>query len=982
MMMAQRSGLLCLAGALVALIAVPVAAQRSSPRPGAAPAAPAAPQPMTRAEKAAKLYADATSLWQTNRPAEAAEMFESLVRRYPTSERIPLALHMAVRFYLVSDQAAKAEATLAVLRKKFPNNQNTMPASFYEVDRKCSRLSTVPLEEQIRLLEVYVDTYWAQGRFGEAIEMLAFCLMKNEQTNDLDALLSHVLADSEAGDVGRMINMIQRACGARTDHANMAKVYGDAAKDMDSKTSPASMAVRLLEIVYLRKAGAFDEGLKKASRIIGERPRSEHAAYCALELKPGVLADQKKPAEAADALRGALEQFGIFALPDHREQLADYETESGNHRAAIEVLDKLLSGPCWPVDRKRLLDKKHDAQIAAGDVDAAVAANAEIARQFPRTRVALMAHVRTVGDLLAAERGGDAAGALSAAIKTYAGDAAAAAVLAPYLSRAGAPGDAQVKAMREEFMQGFPAASQADEVRKALNMPAENSPAAQAKALFAEYAAFARESNVDAAMRRIERLFKEFPSSEHGPAAAAELSYALKKAGKVELAAQLNLLVAEHCPCHPYAESRLADAANAYNGVAKPDEAMKAYRTLVEDFRFSRNWQRYYVARAAETLDVQGKLGEARALVEAAAATLGYGPQATDLKAYMARRLEGQEKWAEAADAMLRLLGPNAANPAYRPLAGEATRFLIVAGNADVAYRKKEAALLENLANRYEGWDEADRIRISLAGTYARTEGDAYPGKAVALLDAVKKRHGDYEIGASGRNMIWQMSQYTGGLYNGTVGHHPMYRVENDMSGRHGVYLYAHTAEDMIDYVLLLRKPEAYVTRMKQRLTTLVKRKPARARGYKSGLPYRTKNVPRPRWHPWPEQRTVYHLVRSIEEGLHRMEPMQRLDAALWLEVHPLWPHYHLNDERMTAAACALAGQDKARFQKAVAILTKEYNRLIWEPQVLNAEANAERYGGSTSRAAALFRTLVTKYPDHTLAARAAQAVKDMGGRG
>jgi len=979
-MVIRHIGMLCLAGALIAVSAVPGSGQRN-PRPTNAQAAP---QPMTRADKARKLYADATSLWQTRRPAEAAEMFESLVKRYPTSQLVPQALHMAVRFYLVSDQTAKAEAMLAILRKKFPNNQQTMPASYYEIDRKCRRQSTVPMDDQIALLEAYLDRYWAQGRFGEAVEKLAFCLMTNGQTKELNALLSHVLADSEPGDVGRMINMIQRACGRRTDHANMAKVYGNAAKDMDWKKAPASMAVRLLEITYLRKAGALDDALKKTARIIAERPKSEHAAYCALEMKPGVLADQKQPAEAATALREALDQFAIFALPRHRERLADYESAAGNHRGAIDVLHRLLAEPCWPMDRKRMLDKKHDAQIKVGDIDGANATNTAIAGQFPQTRVALVAELRTVGNLLAAERAADAAAALSVVMKSHRADPQVAEMVGrSYLQRvAPVAGDETAKGLREEFIDLFPASAQADEVRKTLNLPIENSPTAQAQALFEEYRSFAQESNVEAARRRIDRLFKEFPSSGHGVAAAAELADALKKAGKVEPAAELNLAFAEHDPHHAYAESRLADAANAYNGVAKPDEAMNAYHTLVKNFRYSRNWQRYYVRGAADTLDKQGKLAEAQALVDAAAATIGKGPEATDLRAYMARRLEGQEKWAEAADAMLRLLGANATNPAYRPLAGEAMRFLIVAGRTDPAYRNKEAKLLEDLANRYEGWDEADRIRISLAASYGRIETDASGAKGVKLLEAIQKRHPDYQIGASGRDMIWQMSQYTGGLYYGTVGHHPVYRVENDMSGRHGVYLYAHTAEDMIDYILLLRKPEAYVSRMKRRLATLIKTKPDRPRNYKSGLPYRTKNVPRPRWHPWPEQRTVYHLVSRIQEGLHRMEPMQRLDPAMWLEVYPLWPHYHLNDERMTAAACALARTDKARCQKAVAILKKEYNRLVWEPQVLNAQAATERYGGSASRAVALYRTIVTKYRDHELAPRAAQAVKDMGGRG
>jgi hypothetical protein len=209
-----------------------------------------------------------------------------------------------------------------------------------------------------------------------------------------------------------------------------------------------------------------------------------------------------------------------------------------------------------------------------------------------------------------------------------------------------------------------------------------------------------------------------------------------------------------------------------------------------------------------------------------------------------------------------------------------------------------------------------------------------------------------------------------------------MDRVGNDMSGGWGNYLYAYTAEDMIDYTLLLTQPQAYVDRKKQDLTQLIKNKPNRPANYKSGIPYKTKNLPKPAVHPWPEQRKVYHLVFYIGDGMRRLQPQQTMDPALWLEVYDLWPNYYLNDERIRDAACALIRNgDKAGAGRAMAILAKQYNKLTWEPNVLLAQAEYMRENSGNAQAIPLYRELFTSYPQHTLAGRAKQLYKDAGGR-
>jgi tetratricopeptide (TPR) repeat protein len=689
-----------------------------------------------------------------------------------------------------------------------------------------------------------------------------------------------------------------------------------------------------------------------------------------LELKPSILARGKKPGEAAAALRQALEAFKIFALPQHWEKLAAYEAEAGRTQQAVEILNKRLSETNWPIKQLELLNLKHNHQMKAGDLDGANATNKDIAQRFPGTRVAVSAELRTAGNLLGVKKFQEARSALSTTMKTYAKDADLAAMLSGAVNDcvAGLP-EAEGLALREEFIATYPASAQADDYRKALKLELKDTATVQAKALFDEYRSFAKENNVDAARRRIDRLFAEFPTSSCGADAAAELAAALKKADKVELAAELNLLVGQKCPYRYRAEELLRDAADSYNGAAKPDLALKAYDLLVKGYRTSQYW-RDYVLGAAATLDKQGKVEEIRTFLNNVAEKLGDGPEAVDLKAYMARRLEAQNKWVDAAYEMLKIMGPRAADPAYRPLTGEAFMYVYV-GQLD----DKEIKLLDDLAAKYEGWDEADRIRISLAGSYARKKETA---QALKMLRDIAKRHPNYEMGATGQGMVQYRSQYERGLFWGTVGRHPVERVEDDMSGGWGNYLYAATIEDMVDYVLLLNEPQAYVDRVTQRLGQLMNAKSKRPQNYKSGLPYRTKNVPKPRWHPWPEQRKCYLLAVAIDDGLHHMT--RHVDPAVWLEVYPLWPHYFLNDERITDAAGGLV-TNKPLFQRALAILKENYNPLTWEPYILNAMAGAERQGGSSSVAAQLYRELFTRYPDHELAANAAKAFQDLGGR-
>lgn len=997
--MTQRM-LHCLFVALtVAMLAVPAAAQRSTTQPKDATQPGKVPEkeaPVTRAGMAQKLFSDATSLQQNSRGGEAAVMFDSIFKNYPTSELVPQSLAWALRLYYGGDNK-KAEELIAFMKKNFPNDQNTVWAYWRPVEAKCNRDSTVPPAEQVQLLEIYLDRYWAQVNFYEAVEMLARALYKANQINDLDAFLTHVLAETDAANIGVMINMIQRACGGRADLANMAAIYGNAAKDISNK-EPASMPVRLLEIHYLLRAGTVNpkekdketeesrkqragylaEALKKTEAIVRERPKSEHAAYCELQVKPAILATQGLPAEAAKALQNALAAYGIFAMDRHHEKLAEYLVGAGDHRGAAEVLAKLLVQPNWPHKHKEYLDLRHDLLIKLGDVDGANAINAELAKLFPASRAAIGSSLRTVGNLVTATRFDEAVAVLRTVMETCKGDATAAAMIYGAIGRfSGEAQAASAKALREDFINLFPASPASDEARKALNLPIEGSPVAQSKALFQEYQSFAKESNVEAAQRRIERLLKEFPSGDEGLAASNELGAALEKAGKPDLGAAIHLAATDVYPLHAGLERRLRDVAAAFNGASRPEEAMKAYTKLVKNFRYSTDWPTF-VNGAAATLDAQNKLDEAAALLEETAKTLGNGPQAVSVRAYMARRLEGQEKWGEAADKMVELLGNNITSPEYRPLIGEALRFIVVAGNGKPEYKKMEAKLLADLAVKYEGWDEADRLRLVLVGSLARA---GKGPEAIKLAQDVQKRHPKYEIGAHGEGMARYLSKYSSAVFT-SVSYYVLDRVGNDMSGGWGNYLYAHTAEDMIDYALMITQPQAYVDRKKQELAQLIKTKPNRPQNYKSGLPYKTRNIPKPQWHPWPEQRKIYHLVYYIGEGMRRLQPQQTLDPSLWLEVYDLWPHYYLNDERIRGSTCELirAG-DKAGSARGLAILIKQYTKLVWEPYVLMAQAEYLRNHGGGSQAMDIYKTVATNYRDHEMAARAAQAYKDLGGR-
>jgi len=489
----------------VIVAAGPVQAQRNNEQDR--------PKRMTRAQKAKKLFSDATSLWQTGRGDEAAPMFESLAKRYPTSELVPEALAQAVRYYAFSGREREALKTLATLERNFPNNRHTLSAQWARIERATRRETDVPVKDQIALLEEYLDRYWAQAHFLTAMEKLSSCLLKAKQIEQLDAFLSHCLSETNADGMGGMINMIQRACGRREDYENMARIYGNAVENIDPE-APASMAVRLLNIRYLKQAGDFAEALKKTEQIIRERPKSAHAAYCALEMKPALLADSKKPGEAASQLEAALQTYSIFSLKRHRNTLAGYQADAGDFRKAIATLTDLLAQPHWPYRKKELLEERHGYELKAGDPDAANATNAEIARLFPETRVTLQAALRSVRNLIDAERFDEAREKLSAFIAAHEKDPDVAGMAHGFLDDFA--DEVVVKALREEFIEHFPASDEAQEVRKELKVELKGTPTEQAKALHEEYRSFAEENNVPAARRRIEKLFEEYPSSGYG----------------------------------------------------------------------------------------------------------------------------------------------------------------------------------------------------------------------------------------------------------------------------------------------------------------------------------------------------------------------------------------------------------------------------------------------------------------------------------
>ncbi len=932
----------------------------------------AAPAPQTPSQKARTIFSDAKSQSQTGRSKEAAELYESLVRNYSTSDLVPEAWANAINIYRSVDPA-KSEQLEKAFMQRFPNSQHALGVYWGAVQRANGRDSKVPREERIKVTEEYLNRYWAQANFMTAIQYLLDNLLAENRTEDADALQSHVLAEVRDESLGTVINMIQRGAGGRKDHENVAKVWGQAADTIPSEM-PAYPVLRLLQIRHLVAGELYDEAMKLTDELIRDRARSEYGAYAALEIKPSILVGQKNPEEASKALGSAMSTYNVFVLDRHRERFAELEAENGRIDSAIDILTRLAEQPRWPSQKLSLLDKVHDLQLKQGNVDAANQVNNQIVTLLPETRTSLYRSLRSMNNLFKAERAEDAAAVLRQVMQTYKGHPTVADIVYPNLERFG---DAS-NALRAEFVTAWPASPKADEATKAMGQePAKDSAAAQAQIIFEEYQSFAKESNIDAARRRIDRLIAEFPSSPLGAAAAVELADALDKAGRPEMAGELWLLFAEKAPYNNSAEDRLNKAGAAYSGVAKPAEAMPAYKRLYERFRDSARWDSYVFA-VAGNLAAQDRLDEARKHIREAANSVGGGVVGTHILAWYPRRLEGQEQWDEAAEEMLRLLGENISNPAYRSLTAEAYRWVVVTNKKD-----KEIELLNKLANRYEQWDEADRIRISLAGTYGRM---GKTSEAVKLLDEIAKRHAKYEIGASGAGMLQHLSKWSRGLYQGTVGLQPVDRVGADMSGGYGNYLYAHTVEDMVDYVLLMNEPAAYLERAKARLVKLVRESRKRQPNYRSGIPYKTKNIPRPNNHALPEQRGIYGIVGQIYEGHRRLGDRNNpFDPALWLDVYSLWPNHYMNDERITSAARSLYSRDNNKFKQAYGILLKNYtvgnNRLLWEPYVLSSQAHHERYSGAKSSAAALYGKIFKSYPHHELADGAFKAYKELGGR-
>ncbi|NIA21443.1 MAG: outer membrane protein assembly factor BamD, partial [Anaerolineaceae bacterium] len=516
------------------LLVVPAAAQRSGRRNqrNQQQEEKEEKKPLTRAQKAHKMYSDAEALRQTGRGKQAAELFESMIKEHPTSELVPEAMAKAAQFY-GSTRTPKGKRMVALMRKNFPNNRHTLSTYWNPIEAATARESTVPVKERIALLEEYLDRYWAQSHFSDAVQRLAKALVQDGQTENADALLSHALAETSPAGMGGMINMIQRGSGRRKDYDNLAKVWGNAAKSVDNRT-PVYPLLALLEIGYLVKADSLDEAMKKTEAIQKLRPKSEFAAYCALEVRPKILARQEKWSDVAAALGKAIKEFGIFALPGHTQRLADYEAKAGNTAEALKLLDKLLAQPNWPWKTRELLDTKYGLLSASGDLAAANQVNGRLAALFPQTAVALQVRLRTVSNLITSEKIPQASTALGGLIKDFPNSPTAAKSVYAYFARFDARShEAELKALKDEFLKAYPASAESDEIRKQRDVALEDSPTAKAQEVFEEYKSFAGESNVEAARRRIEKLFKEYPSSPHGSTACSELAKALKDADKV-----------------------------------------------------------------------------------------------------------------------------------------------------------------------------------------------------------------------------------------------------------------------------------------------------------------------------------------------------------------------------------------------------------------------------------------------------------------
>ncbi len=958
---------------LMGFLAATAVAQK--PPTTAQPAQPP-PAPLTRADKAHKMYSDAESLSQTRRTAEAAAMFEALVRQYPSSDLVPKAMAGAIGSYLAAGQKDKADALAAVMKKNYPTSQCMEGVAWAYVARAIDYTHPAPPEEQRVVLEDYLDKYWDQAHtnFEYAVQSLGLALIALKRNPDADALWCQALSETDDRNLGGLIDVLQRGAGSRKDYAGEAKVWATTAKNVPA-TVPAWPCLKMLELRYLTLAEAYDEARTKAEAMIKDRPKSEYAAYCALDVCPDLLARQNKFTEAADALHRAMETFAIFVLPRHTQTLADYESQAGNFKAAQERVDVLLSQPNLPTATRALLEQKRNLCLKSSNVDGANAANEALATAFPESPVALAAALDSVANLLTANRLDEAQAAslkITQTYKNHAGVAEAILPLAERFEKANRP--EAVKGVREAVIAAYPASLEADAARKALGQPTNDSPTAKAKAVFDEYVSYAKESNVEAARRRIDKLFAEFPSSPHGAAAVLELAEALKKAGKVDLAAELYVLLADKAPYHSAAETSLTTAGAAYAGVSRTADAFAAYDKLVRRFRFSPSW-RDYVFGAANALAVQNKLDETRTFLVAAAKSVGDGVPGADLRAFMSRRFAAQEKWQEAADEMLTILGDKAADPLYRSLTGEVFCWITVAEQQKKEPKPDaEVKLLENLAARYNGWDEADRIRISVAGIWAR-----YKNQDLALqkFDEIAKRHPKYEIGTTGTIFV---SRWSRSLFLGTVGYAPVDRVAAEMSGGWSNILYAHHIDDMISSTLLLNSPQVFIDRVKASIAKAVQAGGVKTSStLKYGLPYKSKNLPTPTVQPTPEQRRLYLMVNDLDSGYGGLG--QRVDNAMWFEVYPLWPNHYQNDERLTNAAVALCARDQVAFQRAVGLLKANYNELLWMPNVLLADGNHNRDTGGKNEAAKLFLTIVQRFPDHEVAPTAAQAYKDLTGR-
>ncbi|GAG10116.1 unnamed protein product, partial [marine sediment metagenome] len=213
--MTKQTLTLILALLAAAVLSTPAAAQRSRRR-DQQQEKKEEEKPLTRAQKARKMYSDAEALRQTGRGRNGAELFESMVKEHPTSELVPEAMARAAWLY-GSQRTPKGKRFVDLMRKNFPNNQHTLTTYWRPVEAATARDSGVSPKEQIALLEEYLDRYWAQSHFSDVVQRLAKALVHDGQTENADALLSHALAETSPASMGHMINMIRRGSSSRKD---------------------------------------------------------------------------------------------------------------------------------------------------------------------------------------------------------------------------------------------------------------------------------------------------------------------------------------------------------------------------------------------------------------------------------------------------------------------------------------------------------------------------------------------------------------------------------------------------------------------------------------------------------------------------------------------------------------------------------------------------------------------------------------------